>query len=170
METELEQVLMNCYKEEMISFVQSHPEVFNELIQLALANKQPYSWRAAWLLWSCMNENDLRVKKHIKTIIKSIESKQDGHQRELLKILLNTELKDDHEGIVFNICVNLWEQINKKPSIRYIAFRFIVKIVKKHPELRNEIDFLIQDHYMESLSPGVKHSISIMVKELNKDQ
>ena len=43
-----------------------------ELIELAISDKQPYSWRPAWLLWSCMDENDQRVQKHIPDIIHSI--------------------------------------------------------------------------------------------------
>ena len=144
----------------------NHPEFFEEAIELAISDKQPYSWRAAWLLWSCMEENDQRIQKHIKKIVNSIKTKDDGHQRELLKILLQMQLKEEYEGIIFNICMDLWEQINKKPSVRINALKFIIKIAKKHPELAKEIIFLTQDHYLETLSPGVKHSVSIMMKEL----
>ncbi len=166
MESTLENKLLSSYKDEMISFMDAHPEFFEEAIELAIADKQPYSWRAAWLLWSCMEENDQRIQKHIKKIVNSIKTKDDGHQRELLKILLQTELKEEYEGILFNICMDLWEQINKKPSVRINALKFIIKIAKKHPELAKEITFFTQDHYLESLSPGVKHSVSIMMKEL----
>lgn len=144
----------------------AHPEFFEEAIQLAIADKQPYSWRAAWLLWSCMEENDKRIRKYLKKIIDSLNTKDDGHQRELLKILLQMELKEEYEGILFNICMDIWEQINKTPSVRINALKFIIKIAKKHNELAKEITFLTEDHYLESLSPGVKHSVSKMMKEL----
>ena len=166
MESTLEHKLLNSYKDEMISFMDAHPEFFEEAIELAIANKQPYSWRAAWLLWSCMEENDHRIQKYIKKIVDSLNTKDDGHQRELLKIFLQMELKEEYEGILFNICMDIWEQINKKPSVRINALKFIIKIAKKHPELSQEITFLTQDHYLESLSPGVKHSVSRMMKEL----
>ena len=165
LETTLESKLLNSYKDEMISFMENHPEYFEEAIELAIADKQPYSWRAAWLLWSCMEENDERIKKYIKKIVDTLETKDDGHQRELLKILLQMELKDEYEGKLFNLCMNIWEQINKTPSVRINALKFIIKIAKKHPELSQEITFLTQDHYLESLSPGVKHSVSKLMKE-----
>ena len=167
METALEHILTSAYKDEMISFMNSHPEYFEEAIKLAISDKQPYSWRAAWLLWSCMEENDERIQGYIKNIISTITAKEDGHQRELLKILLNMELNEEHEGYLFNECVSVWEKINKKPSVRFTAFKFIIKTAKKHPDLFNEIDFLIQDQYLDSLSPGVKRSVSKMVKEIN---
>ena len=166
MESPLEHKLLSSYKDEMISFMDAHPEFFEEAIELAIVDKQPFSWRAAWLLWSCMEENDKRIRKYLKKIIDSLNTKDDGHQRELLKILLQMELKEEYEGILFNICMDIWEQINKTPSVRINALKFIIKIAKKHPELSQEITFLTQDHYLESLSPGIKHSVSRMMKEL----
>jgi len=167
LESTLENKLLNSYKDEMISFMDAHPEFFEEAIQLVISNKQPYSWRATWLLWSCMEENDKRIRKHIKKIVDSLKTKDDGHQRELLKILLQMELKEEYEGNLFNLCMDIWEQINKTPSVRINALKFIIKIAKKHPELSQEFSFLTQDHYLESLSPSVKHSVSRMMRELS---
>jgi len=152
----------------MIAEMAEHPEYFGEAIKLAISDKQPYSWRAAWLLWSCMEENDSRIRKHIKEINESIEGKEDGHQRELIKILMKMHLNDKQEGILFNTCLTLWEKINSKPSIRYTAFQFILKTAKKYPELKDEISFLTQNHYLDSLSPGAKNSITRMLKEFYK--
>jgi len=164
MKTTLEHILTSSYKDNMISFMDTHPEYFKEAIELAISDKQPYSWRAAWLLWSCMEENDRRIQRSIKNIINVITTKNDGHQRELLKILLLMELDEEYEGFLFNVCVSIWEKINKRPSVRLMAFRVIVKIAKKHPDLFHEITFLTQNQYLDTLSPGVNKSISKMIK------
>ena len=166
METALEKTLTSCYKDEMISFMNAHPEYFDEVVELALSDKQRYSWRAAFVLWSVIEENDKRIKKHIKKIVKTVKDKNDGHQRELLKILLMMQLDDKYEGILFDICMNVWEQINKAPSVRVNALKLIIKIANKHPELKKEISFLAQDHYLESLSPGARHSVRKLMNEL----
>lgn len=163
METALEHILISSYKAGMISYMHAHPENFEEAVKLAVSDKQPYCWRAASLLWSYMEKNDLRMQKHIKNIVRVLINKNDGHQRELLNILFRMDLKKENESILFDICMTIWESINKKPSVRFTALKFIVKIVKNHPELSHEIDFLTQDHYMELLSPGIKKSISKMI-------
>jgi len=168
METELERILTNSYKSDMISYLTSHPEEFNEVIQLAISDKQPYSWRAAWLLWSCMEKNDLRLQPHIKNIVDSIPTKNDNQQRELFLILQKMELNEELEGVLFNICVDVWEKINKKPSVRSNAFKLIIKIVKKYPELSTEIGFLTQNHYLNSLSSAARKTIFKMIKNLVK--
>ena len=166
METALEKTLTSCYKDEMISFMNAHPECFDEAVELAVSDRQPYSWRAAWLLWSCIEENDKRIKKHIKRIVKAAKTKSDSHQRELLKILLMMELDEKYEGVLFDICMNIWEQISKAPAVRVNALKLIVKIANKHPELKQEISFLAQDHYLDTLSPGAKHSVRKIMSEV----
>ena len=168
METPLKQKLIRCYKDEMISFLESNPECFNEAIELALTDEQPYSWRAAWLIWSCMEKDDARLQKHLKKIINSIKTKQDGHQRELIKILLMMNLNKVHEGKLFALCLDLWEDVNKDPSVRFTALKMLLKIAKNHKELFKEISILTQDQYLESLSPGVKKSISKLLNEFNR--
>jgi len=165
METELEYTLTHSYKEGMISYMKTHPEEFDELIKLAISHKPPYSWRAAWLLWSCMEKNDKRVQGNIKKIIDSIKTRDDNHQRELFKILFLMELNGKYESILFDICADTWEQISKRPAVRMNAFKIIVKIAKRHPALYKEIETLTQNQYMDSLSPAVKKAISKMIKE-----
>ena len=154
----------------MIPFMKSHPEFFDEAINLAISDKKSYAWRAAWLLWSCMEENDKRIQRYIGSIVTTLRDKDDGHQRELLKILYRMKLKEKYEGILLNHCIDIWKQIDKTPSVRFNAFKFIIKITKKYPDLSQEITFLIQDQYLESLSPGVKRSISKMMTELTHDK
>jgi hypothetical protein len=166
-ETAFEKTLISCYKNEMISFMNSHPEVFDEAVELAVSDKQPYSWRAAFVLWSVIGENDKRIQKHIKKIVNTVKEKSDGHQRELLKILLIMELDERYEGVLFDICMNVWEQPDKSPSVRVNALKMIIKIANNHPELKQEISFLAQDHYLDTLSPGAKHSVKKLMSKIN---
>ena len=159
METKLEHILMHSYKSDMISFLNTHPELFEEAINLAISDKQPYAWRAAWLLWSCMDKNDHRIKGYIKEIISTMPGKKDSHLRDLMLILLRMELDEKYEGVLFSLCVDTWEQVAKKPSVRYTAFKMIMKIAEKHPELISEVKLLMQPQYMDSLSDSVKKSI-----------
>ena len=161
-ETGIEWVLTHLYKDGMIAHVREHPEDFVELARLALLDRQPYSWRAAWLLWSCMEPNDPRLRVYIPEMIRAIPGKKSGHQRELLKILSVMEIDEELEGYLFDLCVTLWEQIHHQPSVRYTALRMIFSIADRYPELKMEIDFLTGDHYLESLSPGVRNAVERM--------
>lgn len=166
--TEYESILISRYKDEMINYLHNHSEAFDEAFSLAVSNNQPFAWRSAWLLWSCLKNNDSRITNHIDEILDNIDGKGDGHQRELIKILEKLELNKEQEGKLLNLCIQLWENISKKPSIRYTAFRNILKIAKKYPELASEIDFFTQSPFLVTLSPGVKHSLKKMIKDFKE--
>ena len=165
-ETKLEHLLTNSHKAEMIAYMESHPGDFTEIIKLAIADKQPYSWRASWLLWSCMDKNDKRLRSNIKKIIDILPKRKDNQQRELLMILQRMELNDEYEGQLFDTCTKIWEQTGKNASLRYNAFKTLVAIAKKHPDLSREIKTLTESYYTDTLSDSVKKSISKLTRDL----
>jgi hypothetical protein len=168
METALDRILQGMYKAQMITYIAAHPEAFNELLTMAVSDSHPYRWRAAWLLWSCMDDNDPRVNRQLETVINSLSGKTDNHQRELLKILLQMELSDDHDALLYDFCLDTWKDSHKQPSVRHNAIKMIVKIGKKYPELLDEIEYFTQDGYLASLSPAVRNSVSKMMVQLRK--
>jgi hypothetical protein len=165
METELENLLISTSKEEVITYLQKHPLAFDEALTLAVADKQPYSWRAAWLLAHCMNNNDARIFPYVGQLIAVIPNKKDGHQRELLKILLRMDVDENHEGSLFTVCTTLWEAVEKTPSVRYTAFKCMLKTATHYPELINELKLLTEERYMDSLSLGIKRSLLKMASK-----
>lgn len=159
METAFEYLLTHAYKADLLAHMRTHPGDFGELIHLALADKQPYSWRAAWLLWSCMERNDQRLRKHIGALVAALAERPDNQIREYLMILQKMDIPERFEGRLFDRCISIWEAVGKQPSVRCNAFRMMVRMVNRYPELRKEVSFLTGPRYMDSLSPGVRHSI-----------
>lgn len=64
-----------------------------------------------------MEDNDPRISPYILKIIECLHQKKDGHQRELLKILYRMDLSEEQEGVIFDLCMNVWEQVGKTPSV-----------------------------------------------------
>jgi hypothetical protein len=159
---------MRRKKCEMVDFLSDHPECFEEAVGLALKNEQDYSWRAAWMIADTIKENDARVKPHVLKIIKVLPDRKDGHQRELLKILLKMELTKDFESALFDTSITLWEQVRKKPSVRCFAFKAMIKVAEKYPELKKEVLLLAQPHYINPLSPGIRKSILKDIRSIER--
>jgi hypothetical protein len=115
-----------------------------------------------------MSPNDRRIRQHIKQIIDVLPAKKDSQQRELLMVLQQMELNDKQEGYLFDICTKIWEKTNKNPSLRYNAFKLMIKISKKHPGLCIETNYLADPMYIDSLSVSVRKSIYRMLGKLNQ--
>ena len=153
-------------KEKFITAVNAKPEHFKETFEIALGNDLPQSWRAAWVLNHTLKKNDERLDPYIDRMVNSLFQKPDGHQRELLKLLEKSELNDDIEGQLFDKCITIWESVEKSPSVRVVAFRILAKVAQKYPEMKNELEFLTQDHYVEGLSPGIKRSFQKILAKI----
>lgn len=165
MASPFEQVLLNSHKPEIIRFLQQHPEYFQEAIQLAIGEKEKVSWRAAWMLWAFLEENDARIKPYLNRIIKNIPKRSESQQRELLKIIYLMDLNEQQESALFELCLSIWKEVKMVPSLRYNALKCLMKMMKKHPELENEIRFVTTDIYTENLSHGFKHSVKLMLSK-----
>lgn len=155
-------------KQALVSFITSHPSELSEVVRIAQTTTLPQCWRACWMLFHYSEPNDSRLKPFVNELISAIENKSDGHQRELIKLVSKMELDDDQEGAMFDQCMGVWESVKKIPSVRMMAFRFIMKVLQKYPELVNEVKYIAQDHYVETLSPGVKASVSRQIEKILK--
>lgn len=154
-----EQLATRQPTEVWLKLFEEHPSYFEEAIVLAKTDQADVAWRATWLLGKSMKKNDPRLTAHNADFIQALAGKKDGHQRELLKVLEKLPLDEEQEGYLFDQCMTIWETVNKSPSVRSFAMKFIFKVCQKHPELKSEIEFLLQDEYLESLSAGIRKSI-----------
>ncbi len=159
----MKEILMGRFrKEEVVELLNGKPKCFDQTLELALQNLELVSWRAAWVLFHCMEEKDPRLQLYLSQLINAIPGKGDGHQRELLRIIGQLDVPEGQEGVLFDLCMNIWEQVGKIPSVRIFAFRIILKIARKYPDLQSELEFITQEYYLETLSPGIKRSIQRM--------
>jgi hypothetical protein len=156
-------------KDELVNFLKKNPNQFINVCNIALTKTQPEAWRATWLLNQIIVNNDKRLKNKTSSILKLIPNCNEGHQREWLRVLEKLKVKEDEESVLFGICIDIWKDILKRPGVRIIAFRILVNIVKKYPDLIDEIKLLTQNHFTETLSPGIKNSFIKLEKELNSN-
>ncbi len=155
------------YKEDLLAFINKDEVNYNQALELCLINNQPYSWRMAWIFCHATKKNDARLKGRLLEIIKAIPNKKDGQQRELLKVVMKMEpLAEELEGHFFDVCMQLWEDINKQPAVRYYAGCCIINTAHKYPDIKNELDYLFGDYYTKTLSPGIKRSFDKRLKKL----
>lgn len=165
----LENILVNYSRDDMVSYVMSHPNKFEELIKLALSDKQAHSSRAAWLLSNCIENNYSRITKHVSEIITSLKKAKGGKQRDLIYVLSKIDLDEEQEGLLFDMCVEIWTKLSNISSVRYNAFLYLVQTANKYPELYREIILLTQDFYLETLSNGIKRVAQKQINSFRKE-
>jgi len=168
MEDSLEHILSKLLKKELIAYIESNPKKVVEVIQLAKSNKPPHSSRAAYLLSKIITKNSIDIEQHVVQILDILPLVEDGQQRDLINVLNEITLSEEEEGILYDLCISFWSDLNKIPSIRFNAFRYILKTCKKYPELNNELILLTEDYYLDTLSQGIKKAILKRLQELKE--
>ena len=152
----------------MVRFLYDHPEFFDEAVSLSLSNERPIAWRAAWAIGGTLPENSEKISAFVPEILSKLPELEDGHQREFIKILIHSDLDEDQQGQLFDICVTIWEQVRKKASVRYFAFQVMADLVKKYPELSHEVLSLTQPQYINSLSPGIRQGVLKIIHQISE--
>ena len=154
----------------LTNFIENNPQLFDEAFNVALGDEKPQSWRAAWMIKHHIKKNDSRIKPKINSILKALPTKEDGHQREFLNIMLEMNLTERQEGILFDKCIIIWKDISKSSSVRGVAFEILLRTAKRYPELITEIEYFSQNHFTETLSPGIKYSIQRKLQLLKSNK
>lgn len=155
-------------KESMLDFLELHPELSHYTFELSVQNHQPQSWRATWLTKLTCKKNDPSLIPYVDRMIEAIDGKHDGHQRELMNVLLKMEWNEEQEGHLFDKCLEICGSIGKSPSVRIVAFRILDKLIRKYPELWYEIQFIVEEDYLESLTAGIKNGFKRDLENLKK--
>jgi len=154
----LQQISGRFDMKEVLSKLKNNPKIFRFYTKPVMKNSRT-SWRAAWVINHLTWKKDNRIAPVISDIINSVVGKKDGKQRELLKIVSKQPLTEEQEGYFFDVCMNLWKDINKKPSVRYYCMIFIHKMSEKYPEIENELEHLLGDYYTKTLSSDIQRSL-----------
>lgn len=143
---------------EMIAHVKANSDMFFLLLRGSLSLNYDKNWRCAMLIGHLIKKKDFRLITYIDDFIEVLrDTKIDGHQRQVLVILDKMHFTEDQEGKLFDVCLTIWESVNKIPSTRMRAFWMMEKIAKNYPELQKEMKHFTVDYFIKTLSPGIKH-------------
>lgn len=116
------------------------------------------SWIHAWQINHVKKTELIKIQKQVDKIISAIDGKNDGHQRELLKVLLKLNLTDDQLSLLWDICLRIWLDIQKQSSVRISAYKILVNTAKKFKPLSDELVRLTEEKHITSLSNGIRNS------------
>ena len=153
------------HKETLIGRLNGSRADFDAAVEIALSGERPRNWHAAWIIRHGMSANDERLRSHVGRIVESIHGGIDGFQCELLRILERLEIPADLEAPLFDVCLDVWRDVDKSPGVRMFAFRQICRITDQYPELKSEVRLVITQEYLAPLSPGIGKTVKRLIEK-----
>lgn len=160
MNDNLAQTILKCGKEQIVLYFDSNPNMIDDLILLVFAKDAKIAWRSTWALDHCNYNKNEKLSPYLDSFIELLPKADETMQRVMLRLITPLNLQEESFGKLLNVCLAIWEDIRIKSAVRLYAFKIILKAIEMYPELRNEFQYLFDNHYMENISPGIKHSIN----------
>jgi hypothetical protein len=141
---------------------------FDTLLQLALHEKDPLAWRAAWVLDGSDEKKPGLARKHVSGIVKTLpEVKSIGTLRSLLRLLTRHAIPEEEQGLLIDLCFSYLVSELYPVAVKVHAMQVIYNHVLLYPELKNELITVIEDQAMNN-SIGFKARGNMLIKQMEK--
>jgi len=141
---------------------------FIKLLELALHEKDPLSWRASWVLDGSDEKKPGLARKYIPKIVRALpglESK--GTLRSLLRLLTRHDIPVEEQGLLIDLCFSYLVSELYPVAVKAHAMQIIYNHVLLYPELKGEFIAVIEDQAKNN-SVGFKARGNILIKQMEK--
>lgn len=150
------------------NIIYQKPELYEELFELVLQNKDPHSRRAIWVFDACDEELQGVAKPFLPKLIENLDKfTHNGMKRHSLRILSRHKIPDDQLVKVMDFCFKMLT-LFEAAAIKVHAMQILYNISQKVPEIKPELISAIELSVQEGTT-GVKNRGFRMLKKLYKE-
>jgi hypothetical protein len=146
-----------------------HPPLFDELWKLFLANEEPISRRAAWVVDVVTEKHPEWVTGLLEDLVECIPSfRHDGMKRHSLHILSRSPLPENKLGEIADFCFGWLLQAGEAVATKMYSMEILYRISEIEPDLKPELSDSIRMQMIEG-TPGIKSCGRRILEKLSKD-
>jgi hypothetical protein len=151
------------------SLIIQKPEIFNEIMELALANEEPVSRRAAWVADACSEKQPELLVPWIDKIAGNLPyCNHDGLKRHSLRMLSRSPLPVDRPGELISICFEWLTTPSESVAVKVYCMEILYRVSLDEPGIRQELADSIEWRFREE-TPGFRSKASKILKKLSKE-
>ncbi len=153
----------------VIAMIGNDPVRFEEVFTLTFTRPYPINMRAARAIQLCCEKNPRLIYPHLsKAMDVMLHSKIDGVKRNFLKIFAEFIPLEDigDPGLLLDTCFHWLMDTAQNPALCYYCMDFIARMVKKEPDLRYELEAVIEIRLQYDKSPSFRNKAGKIAKFL----
>jgi hypothetical protein len=141
---------------------------FDQLLSLALHEKDPLAWRAGWILDGSDEKMPGLARKHIPGIVRALPGLESmGTRRSLLRLLTRHPIPEEEQGLLIDLCFSYLVSELYPVAVKAHAMQIIYNHVLIYPELKHELITILEDQ-ADNNSVGFRARGNILIKQLEK--
>lgn len=152
----------------IVKWIGNDKKRFAELVKLFLNDEYRVVQRAAWPLSNVVIEHPEFVKPYLGKFI-DLLSKENLHPavtRNILRLLQFIDVPEKYLGKLTNACFGFLLNSNATIASQVFSMEVLLNITKKEPELKRELQVVVED-LMKEASSGLKARGSKVLKKLS---
>lgn len=155
---------------QLTSFVEKNPKIVRELVFLTNGNDLKLSMRASWALQHISFKYPELIKPHIGSLIKSLkkEKQHTGAIRNVIRIFHEIEIPEKYSAELYDLCLNYIKNGTLPHAIRAFSITLLGDICKKYPELKPEVELVLNELKTYPQPPSLTVRIRATLKVLQK--
>jgi len=144
------------------------PLHFRSIMEMILYDKDPVPPRAAWVAELMSQKDPELIKPWVGKIVQNLEKfTHPGTRRNTLKIFMRTEIPEEHQGMLIDICFRWVMDEDKKVASKIFAMQIIENHIPLYPDLSVELSEVINDQWDKN-SAGFKSRGRKVLKNIQK--
>lgn len=152
----------------IVNYIGNDEHRFEELMHLFLKDDYKVTQRASWVVSECTERFPFLITPYLNSIILNLRNEvHDAVKRNTIRILQFVEIPESLFGITAEFCFELLASKKEPVAIKAFSMTVLLEIVKKIPELKIELQILIEDQ-MPYSSPGFTSRGNKTLKALKK--
>lgn len=141
---------------------------FSSLLNLALYDKDPLAWRAAWILDGAAEVSPEIALNHIRQIVQRLpEINSGGTIRSLLRLLCRYNIPEEEQGLLIDLCFGYMVSELYPVAVKVHAMQIIYNHCLLYPELKDELKTVIEDQVSNN-SVGFKSRGMRIIRQLER--
>ena len=148
---DLSQALISAHsrsnRDRIVAYVNNDPVKFAVLFHCFKSKEAKISQRAAWSLSYCVEKFPELVIPYFGEMVELLKKEgiHDGIKRNILRTFQYTEIPYEQEGELLELCFAYLIDRKEAVAIRVFAMQVLANLAKKYPEIKNELNVLIED-------------------------
>jgi len=130
----------------IVNYIGNDQKLFTEFVNVFLGDEYRVTQRGAWVFSHCIKEYPTLITPHHQRLIDELNNKQHhaALRRNIMKVYQDVDIPEEYESIIFDLCIKFLVDAKEPLAVKVYSMLTGLSLVKKYPELKNELAFVIK--------------------------
>ena len=153
----------------LIAEAEKDPGYLPILLDIAISNQHPKSWRAAWVADKVHDRHPEWITPYLPQMIRQLRSHpSDAIKRHFLKFISLHEVPVRHHPFLMDYCLDRFTSSDEPVSVRVYAMQILCNIAEREPDFKPELRSIIEHEMELHPTPGILSRGKRLMKQLTK--